>query len=106
MKLTPSYIDICVEEVLKLVAMLKNRTSYKRVSGQNVLGILQFAQNMIQNGFENPDPYSQLSDVTNADIQLIKANNGNIPFYDFVTLEAEKRNEILNKCFKDSQKVE
>jgi len=43
MKLTPSYIDICVEEVLKLIAMLKNRTSYKRVSGQNVLGILQFA---------------------------------------------------------------
>lgn len=58
MKLTPSYIDIMVEEVLKLIAMVKAGTSYKRVNGHNALGILQFSQNMIQNGFENPDPYS------------------------------------------------
>jgi len=40
MKLTPSYIDICIEEVLKLIGMLKIQTSYKRVTGHNVLGIL------------------------------------------------------------------
>jgi hypothetical protein len=43
MKLTPSYIDIMVEEVLKLIAMNKAGTSYKRVSGHNTLGILQFS---------------------------------------------------------------
>jgi len=47
MRLTPSYIDIMCEEVLRLIAMLKQNTSYKRVTGHNVLGILQFSQNMI-----------------------------------------------------------
>lgn len=41
-----------------------------------------------------------------SDIQVLKAHNGNISFYDFVTLEEEKRNEMLNKAFKDSYKVE
>jgi hypothetical protein len=41
-----------------------------------------------------------------SDVQVIKANNGDISFYEFVTLEEEKRNEILNKSFKDSYKIE
>jgi hypothetical protein len=40
MKVTPSYIDICCEEILKLISMLKTGTSYKRVTGHNVLGLL------------------------------------------------------------------
>jgi hypothetical protein len=43
MRVTPSYIDICCEEILKLINMLKMGTSYKRLTGLNVLGLLQFS---------------------------------------------------------------
>ena len=99
-------MDIMVEEVLKLCMMLRNRTSYKRMSGHNVLGILQFSQNLVQNGFEHPDPYHQLDGLSNSEILLLKTHNGGLSFYDFVTLEETKRNEMLNKAFTDKARVQ
>jgi hypothetical protein len=61
---------------------------------------------MIQNGFEKPDPYAQLPDLSPADILLLKACNGDISFYDFITLEEEKRNEFLKKSFEKTKSVE
>ena len=39
----PSYLDIMIEECVKLVSELKRRETHKRIGCQNVLGILQFS---------------------------------------------------------------
>ena len=86
---------------MNLIGMLKNRTSYKRMSGHNILGLLQFSQNLMQ---IESDPYMQLPNFTAEDCSKLKQNNENMKFYKFVTLEETKRQEILAKTFPDDKK--
>lgn len=44
----PSYLDIIIEECIKLIAEFKQRQTHKRLTCQNILGILQFSQNLMQ----------------------------------------------------------
>lgn len=39
----PSYLDILLEEAMTLVAELKARQTHKRITCQNILGVIQFS---------------------------------------------------------------
>ena len=43
----PSYLDIALEEAMILVAELKQRQTHKRITGHNILGLIQFSQNLM-----------------------------------------------------------
>lgn len=53
----PSYLDIVMEESVKLINEFKMRQTHKRLSCQNILGIIQFSQNLMQLGWVFKDPF-------------------------------------------------
>ena len=63
LRCVPSYLDIILEEVAKLIAEFKNRATHKRLSGHNILGLIQFSQNLMQLGWALPDPFHQLPNI-------------------------------------------
>lgn len=51
MRTVPSYITIMIQECVVLIGMLRQRKTYRRINAQNVLGLIQFSQNLVQSGF-------------------------------------------------------
>jgi hypothetical protein len=43
MRTMPSYITIVIMECMHLIGLLRQRKTYKRISAQNILGVIQFS---------------------------------------------------------------
>ena len=53
----PSYLDIILEETVKLLAEYKVRQTHKNLNCRNLLSLFQFSQNLMQMGWVIQDPF-------------------------------------------------
>jgi len=56
----PSYFDIMLSQTMMLAQMYKMGRSPKKITAKNIMTLIQFSQNLMQGGWINKDPYSQL----------------------------------------------
>ena len=104
MKTVPSYCTIIIWECMNLIGMLRQRKTYKRISASNILGVIQFSQNMMQNGYKYKDPFMQLPMFELEDVVKMYERDGELTFYKFCKLAKEERKKIMDETFPGNTK--
>jgi len=105
MRTIPSYITIMIQECMSLIAMLRQRKTYRRITGSTVLGLIQFSQNLMQGGFVNPDPFMQLPTFTTEDVAALKSKiPASTNFLQFVKMDKDDRLKYMTEAFPDQAK--
>jgi hypothetical protein len=100
LKHVPSYVDITLEEIVKLAAELRTRQTHKRLTCQNVLAIIQFSQELMQQGWINKDPFMQLPNFTPEDCaKLREALPKGTTIYKYAIMDELQRKALLSNLF-------
>ena len=88
----PSYLDIIIEESIKLIAEYKQRQTHKRLTCQNIMGLLQFSQNLMQLGWVFKDPFMQFPNITPEDcVKLHQALPPGTTIYKYAIMDEKVR---------------
>lgn len=96
----PSYIDICMEEIKKLIKEFRMRQTMKQLTGHNILGLIQFSQNLMQFGWVLKDPFMQFPNVTPPDCEKLHSILGeSFTIYKYAMMEKQKRKEVIDQVF-------
>lgn len=96
----PSYLDIIIEECIKLVLEFRLRQTVKHINCQNILSVIQFSQNLMQYGWVLKDPFMQFPNLSPEDcMKLHHALGPETTIYKYAMMEKPKRREILSSLF-------
>jgi len=96
----PSYFDIMLSQTMVLAQMYKMGRSPKKITAKNIMTLIQFSQNLMQGGWINKDPYSQLPNLgENEAMKRLKQKMGNKTLFQYCMLKGEERKEIANHVY-------
>lgn len=69
--------------------------SPKKITAKNIMTLIQFSQNLMQGGWINKDPFSQLPGLGDNDaMKRLKQKMNNKTLFQYCMLKREERQEI------------
>lgn len=96
----PSYFDIMLSQTMVLAQMYKMGRSPKKITAKNIMTLIQFSQNLMQGGWINKDPYSQLPGLgDNEEMKRLKQKMNNKTLFQYCMLKSEERKEIASHIY-------
>lgn len=96
----PSYFDIMLSQTMVLAQMYKMGRSPKKITAKNIMTLIQFSQNLMQGGWINKDPYSQLPGLgDNEEMKRLKQKMNNKTLFQYCMLKREERKEIASHVY-------
>jgi hypothetical protein len=87
----PSYLDILVMLTIYLAQQFKTGQSSKRLSCKNILALIQFSQNLMQQGWRYQDPFMQLPYFEEQQCATLHREQPQLNFHSFCLLSGEER---------------
>jgi hypothetical protein len=75
--------------------------SPKRITAKNIMTLIQFSQNLMQGGWINKDPYSQLPGFGEKECTKVKQKMNNKTLFQYCMLKTEERKAMANFIFGD-----
>lgn len=87
----PSYIDIILSTVVQLIMLKRAGMTNKNINCQNILAVIQFSQNLMQQGWKNRDQFMQIPGFTAEHCQRLKAASQGLTLYKYATLQQAER---------------
>jgi hypothetical protein len=91
LRTVPSYFDIMLQQIMMLSQFYKMGRSPKKITARNILTIIQFSQNLMQCGWVNKDPYSQLPHFGEEECKKIKGILNGKNLYQYCMLDKDAR---------------
>jgi len=85
-----------MQEVVAILIKIRGTSiAAKKMTCKNVLSLIQFSQNMMQNGFVNKNPFMTLPYMTDEYAEVLEKNlPDGTTLYQYACMEKEKRLEI------------
>lgn len=94
-------MDIMLEQTMMLSQLFKMGRSAKKITAKNIMTLIQFSQNLMQGGWINKDPYSQLPGFGDDECKRIKQKMSGKTLFTYCMLEAAERKEMAPFIFGD-----
>jgi len=87
----PSFMDIMLSQTMMLAQAHKMGQSPKRITAKNIMTLIQFSQNLMQGGWINKDPYTQLPFVNQKECGKMKNLVGGITLFNYCMKTPDER---------------
>jgi len=84
---------------MELAQAFKFGRSSKKITAKHIMTVIQFSQNLMQGGWINKDPFSQLPFYGEDECKRLKQKIGNQTLFQFCMLPIEKRKEVSTYVF-------
>lgn len=76
--------------------------SPKKITAKNIMTLIQFSQNLMQGGWINKDPFSQLPGINDEEgMKKLKQKVGNKTLFQYCMLKEEERKEMASHIYGD-----